>query len=129
MKSHEDYKEAYTEQGLLDKISKFAKKAGISVIYAILVLYYTMLKADVPMKAKSVIAGALGYFIMPFDIIPDFALTAGYTDDLGVLAVALTVVAMYIDDDIKKKARKKLKEWFGNYDEKALDDIESKITK
>ena len=56
--------------------------------------------------------GALGYFISPFDAIPDMTPVIGYVDDLGVLTMALATVAAYISDDIKSKAKAKLAEWF-----------------
>src|SRR5690606_41277761 len=60
------------------------------------------------------IVGALGYFILPFDLIPDIAVGVGYVDDLGVLTAALISVAMYIDNDIKNQAKSKLADWFGD---------------
>ena len=85
-----------------------AKKAGSSVVYAVLLLYYTLQKPEVPKKTKAVIIGALGYFILPVDLIPDMMLGVGFTDDLGALGIALFQVAMYIDDDIKQKAKNQI---------------------
>ncbi|CAI9393312.1 YkvA family protein [Niallia sp. Sow4_A1] len=104
----------YSEEKFWKKLARFGKKAGSSVVYAVLLLYYTLQKPNVPKKVKATIIGALGYFILPIDLIPDFLVGIGYTDDLGALGIALLQVAMYIDDDIKSKARTKLAEWFGN---------------
>lgn len=104
----------YSEEKFWTKIAKFGKKAGSSVVYAVLLLYYTLQKPNVPKKVKATIIGALGYFILPLDLLPDFLVGIGYTDDLGALGLALFQVAMYIDEDIKSKARLKLTEWFGN---------------
>ena len=79
------------------------------------------------MKAKFVIIGALGYFIFPVDLIPDFIPVAGYTDDLTALMAALVMVAFYINEDTKKKARERLKVWFGSYDESDLSKIDEKM--
>jgi uncharacterized membrane protein YkvA (DUF1232 family) len=112
----------YSDEKFWGKLKKFAKKAGSSVVYAVLLLYFTLQKPEVPMKAKTIIIGALGYFILPLDLIPDIAVGVGFTDDLGALGVALFQVAMYIDDDIKNKAKEKLKEWFGdNVDTSEID--------
>lgn len=114
--------EHYSDDKFWVKLKKFAKKAGSSVVYAVLLLYYTLQKPEVPAKAKAVIIGALGYFILPLDLIPDFVTGVGYTDDLGALGFALFQVAMYIDDSIKLKAKDKLTEWFGdNVDTSAID--------
>lgn len=113
----------FSESKLWEKIQKFAKKAGSAVIYAVLLLYFTLQKPEVPMRVKATIIGALGYFIAPFDLIPDIAIGAGYADDLGVLTAALFAVAMYIDDEVKQKAKDKLTEWFGdNVDTAEIED-------
>ncbi|EOR24702.1 DUF1232 domain-containing protein [Cytobacillus oceanisediminis] len=115
----------FSEEKFWAKLARYAKKAGSSVVYAVLLLYYTLQKPNVPKKVKATIIGALGYFILPIDLIPDFLVGIGYTDDLGALGIALFQVAMYIDDDIKSKARTKLAEWFGNKVD--TTDIDKKI--
>lgn len=121
----EDSGKHFSEEKFWGKLKKFAKKAGSSVVYAVLLLYFTLQKPEVPVKAKTIIIGALGYFILPLDLIPDIAVGVGYTDDLGALGVALLQVAMYIDEDIKNKAKEKIKEWFG--DKVDTSDIDGKI--
>jgi uncharacterized membrane protein YkvA (DUF1232 family) len=112
----------YSEDKFWHKLKKFGVKAGHSVVYTALLLYFVLQKPDVPKKAKMVIIGALGYFILPTDLIPDFAVGVGFTDDLGALGVALLQVAMYIDDDVKAKAKSKLRDWFGdNVDTSEID--------
>ena len=112
----------YSEEGLWNKIKKYSKKAGSSVIYAVLLLYYVMKKEEVPKKEKALILGALGYFILPFDLIPDVVPGVGYVDDLGALIAALVRVSMYIDADIKKQAKDKLQDWFGDVDTSDIDE-------
>ncbi|WP_191556161.1 YkvA family protein [Metabacillus idriensis] len=115
----------YSETKFWDKLKKFGKKAGSSVVYSVLLLYFTLQKPEVPKKTKAIIIGALGYFILPLDLIPDLAAGVGYTDDLGALGLALLQVAMYIDDDIKNQAKEKLTEWFGQSVD--TSDIDAKI--
>lgn len=121
------YTEAYSEPKLFDKIKKFAKKAGIKVIYLALLLFYTLQQPETPRKAKSVIIGALGYFIFPMDLIPDFIPIAGFSDDLTALAGALVMVAMHVNEDTKRKAKDRLRIWFGDYDQSELDTIDEKM--
>ncbi len=66
-----------------------------------------------PKWARRVIYGALGYFVLPLDAIPDLAPLVGYTDDLGVMTAALATVAFAITDDVKAQARGKLDQWLG----------------
>jgi uncharacterized membrane protein YkvA (DUF1232 family) len=129
MNNTEDFKDSgkhFSDEKFWGKLKKFAKNAGSSVVYAVLLLYFTLQKPEVPVKAKTIIIGALGYFILPLDLIPDLAVGVGYTDDLGALGVALFQVAMYIDEVIRNKAKEKLKEWFG--DKVDTSDIDGKIS-
>ncbi|MDQ0861476.1 YkvA family protein [Bacillus sp. V2I10] len=115
----------FSETKFWSKLKKYGKKAGSSVVYAVLLLYFTLQKPEVPAKTKAIIIGALGYFILPLDLIPDLAVGVGYTDDLGALGLALLQVAMYIDQDIKDQAKQKLVEWFG--DQVDTSDVDAKI--
>ncbi|WP_084288200.1 YkvA family protein [Paucisalibacillus globulus] len=115
----------YSDDKLWNKISKFAKKAGSSVVYVVLILYYTLQKPEIPVKVKATILGALGYFILPIDLIPDVAFGAGFIDDLGILTAALIQVAVHVDDEVKAKAREKLEKWFGK--EVDTSDIDAKL--
>ncbi|MFC4322572.1 YkvA family protein [Litchfieldia salsa] len=124
-KEMESASKHFSEDKFWGKLKKFAKKAGASVVYAVLLLYYTLQKPEVPKKTKAIIIGALGYFILPLDLIPDLMVGVGYTDDLGALGLALFQVAIYIDDEIKAQAKEKLKDWFG--DQVDTSDIDVKI--
>jgi uncharacterized membrane protein YkvA (DUF1232 family) len=58
-----------------------------------------------PLKVKGTLLGALAYFILPFDIIPDFILGLGFTDDLAVLMTAITLVKSNITQTHRDKAK------------------------
>jgi uncharacterized membrane protein YkvA (DUF1232 family) len=121
------YIKSYSETNLFSKIAKFAKAAGIKIIYASLILYYTLQKSSTPVWAKSMIIGALGYFIFPIDFIPDFIPFVGYADDFSALAGVLVAVALFVDEDVKKKSKEKLHIWFGNIDNAELKSVDNKI--
>ncbi len=122
-----EYVKVYSDKSLWKKIKMFSKAAGSKVVYAVLLLYFVMKNKDVPVRIKVTIAAALGYFILPTDAIFDLTPLIGYSDDLGVLLFALSQISSNITPDIKKEAREKLKDWFGEIDENELDDLESKI--
>ena len=103
----------YSEEGFWDKLFRFAKTAGSEVVERALQLYYAAQDPQTPMWAKTVIYGALGYFITPLDAIPDVIPGAGYSDDLGALVMALATVMMYITPEVKAKAKTKISDWFG----------------
>lgn len=112
--SMEGYAKDFSDQGFWNKLVGFAKAAGKEVIEKALQLYYTLQEPGTPAWAKTVIIGALGYFISPLDAIPDLTPMVGYTDDIGVLAMAVASVATHITDEVKAKAAAKLVEWFGD---------------
>jgi len=122
-----EYTKAFSEESFWDKVQKFALSAGIKVVYAGLLLFYALKEPATPAWAKAVILGALGYFISPIDVIPDIVPVAGYTDDLGVLVLALVSVAMFINDNVKSQARKKVMDWFPNAAEAEFSDIDEKL--
>lgn len=117
----------YSETSFWKKLSTNAKKAGVNVVYIALLLYYVMQDKNTPAKAKMIIASALGYFILPFDFIPDFIPGAGFTDDLGAMAFALQQVATHVTPQHKIKAKERLKKWFGTVDDEALQFIEQSL--
>jgi uncharacterized membrane protein YkvA (DUF1232 family) len=104
----------YSDSSFWDKVVQYAKIAGKEVVGRALQLYYAAQDPNTPAWAKTVIFGALGYFIFPVDAIPDPTPLVGYADDLGVLAAAVATVALYITEDVKRKARQKLRDWFGD---------------
>jgi uncharacterized membrane protein YkvA (DUF1232 family) len=107
------YEKHYTDAGFWGKLKKFAVEAGVKVVYAGLILYYALQSPKTPLKAKVQIYGALGYLILPLDIVPDLIPVVGYLDDLGALLLAVRTVAKSIDNDVKHKAKDKLVEFFG----------------
>ena len=125
--NYDKYSNEYTQETLAKKLKNNTVKAGKKLVYVVLLLYYTLQKSNVPLKAKTAIIGALGYFIVPIDVIPDFLPMIGLTDDFGALMIALATVAMYIDDEVKRKANLKLEHWFGKGSDGDINEINAKI--
>ena len=115
-----EYSREFSEDGFWKKLAKYALAAGKDVVEKALLLYYAFQNADTPTWAKGVIVGALGYFIMPVDAIPDIIPVVGYADDLGVLVAAIATVAAYITPEVHEQAKDKITQWFGeeNVDER-----------
>ena len=116
------------ENGLLEKIGSTFKNAGLKVIYYVLLLYYVMKDENTPVQHKMIIVGALGYFILPLDLIPDFIPVAGYTDDLGALVACLKTVSKNVTPGIKAKAVNKLYDWFDNVEYEKVEDYDDDYT-
>ena len=106
------YSGKFTNTGFTEKISRVAKRAGAKLVYAALVLYYTLQSDKVSVKDKAIIIGALGYLISPLDVVPDAIPIAGLGDDLAVLVYVLQKVWTDVNDDVKQKAKEKLSKWF-----------------
>jgi len=121
------FEKHYTEESLWKKIKQFSKSAGVTVIYAVLILYYIMTDKKITVKTKLSVAAALGYFIIPTDAIFDLTPLIGFTDDLGVLLFALSQVSSNITPEIREKARQKLGDWFGEINDEELKELEQKI--
>lgn len=117
---YEQYKDDYTKEGLMDKLSQFAKSAGLNTTYYVLLLYNILQSASVSLKEKAIIIGALGYFISPFDVVPDFIIGAGLLDDAGALAIALSSLYRLVTPTIKDAAKKHLHSFF-NFKDDELD--------
>lgn len=103
------YKGHYSDSKFWDKV----RSLGKTVLKPAMLLYYVMKSPDVPLSIKGTIAGALGYLILPLDLIPDFIPVAGYTDDAAALITILKMCTSYITPEIKAQAEAKLKELLG----------------
>jgi len=111
--SENEFEREYSDQGFWEKVKKFARIAGESVLEPALKLYFAAQDPDTPAWARTTIYGALGYFIVPTDAIPDITPLVGYSDDLGVLVAAVATVVVYIKEKHKEQARQTLSQWFG----------------
>lgn len=118
------YKDKFSNNGFIDKISHMAKRAGAKLVYVALILYYTLQSDKVSVKDKAVIIGALGYLISPLDVLPDAFPIVGLTDDLTVLMYVLHKVWGDVSDDIKQKAHDKLVQWFDEEEIEETKDLE-----
>jgi uncharacterized membrane protein YkvA (DUF1232 family) len=106
------YANKFSQSDFVEKISRVAKRAGSKLVYAALILFYTLQSDKISVKEKAIILGALGYLISPLDVVPDAIPIAGLTDDLAVLLFVLKKVWTGIDPDIVEQAKSRLSKWF-----------------
>lgn len=121
-KDIQKYQDHYDENKLLRKVLKVARKAGEKLVYTVLLLFYVLKSPSVTKGDKTTIIGALGYFILPIDLIPDFIPFAGFTDDLSAIMLALHAVWKNITPEIKAMAAAKAREIFGEFDQDKIDE-------
>ena len=121
--NYEKYQKYFSDNQFWGKLKKIARKAGIKVAYAALLLYYVLRNPATPKADRTKIVGALGYLILPTDLLPDFLPVVGFTDDLAALAWALYSVAKNVTPEVKIQARQKLGEWFDDYEDSDLEGL------
>jgi uncharacterized membrane protein YkvA (DUF1232 family) len=71
----------------------------------LLAAYYCAFDRATPVKAKGILLGALAYFVLPIDLVPDMVLGLGFTDDLAVLLAAFNVVRTHVTEAHRQRAR------------------------
>jgi len=95
--------EKYVERNFWKKLLSVAGKIPFAEDAA--AGYFCAMDPATPPRVKAILFAALAYFVMPFDLIPDFIAGIGFTDDAAVIAMALSVVAGNITEQHRAKAR------------------------
>ncbi len=86
--------------------TKLLKVAGkIPFAEDLAAAYFCAIDPETPGRVKGVLLAALAYFVLPFDVIPDFVAGLGYTDDAAVLAAAIALVGAHIKPRHWSRAR------------------------
>jgi len=67
--------------------------------------FYCATDSATPLPIRVTLFGALAYFVLPIDAIPDFMLGLGYTDDAAIIIGALTAARVHITDTHRARAR------------------------
>jgi len=75
--------------------------------------YYCALDRDTPAYVRAVLCGAIAYFVLPFDMVPDILAGIGFTDDASVLAAALAAVGRHLQPKHRAQARQSLERFAG----------------
>lgn len=108
------YGEYYDENRFWEKVKRIAKRTGQTVLRPVLLLYYMMQDRNISIKDKAYIIGALGYFVLPIDLLPDFIAGLGYTDDLAVIGLLIKHLHDSITPEIEMRADMKMDELMGS---------------
>ena len=84
------------------KLKRVAAK--LPFVEDLLAAYYCAFDRQTPRHVQAALLGALAYFILPFDFVPDMLPVLGFTDDAAVLATALRMVASHIKPEHRDAA-------------------------
>ena len=75
----------------------------------LLAAYYCAFDKQTPRHVQAALLGAIAYFILPFDFVPDMLPVLGFTDDAAILATAIRMVSNHIMPEHRAAARSALK--------------------
>jgi uncharacterized membrane protein YkvA (DUF1232 family) len=103
-----DYSKHFSEPRFFNKLGRVAGLLGQNVLFSLLILYYLLFDKSVPLKVRSIFMGALGYFILPTDLVADFLPVIGFADDIALISYVIANAMEYITPEIKEKARERM---------------------
>ena len=90
-----------------------AGRLGGPAVHQLLKLWFAGTGPAAPRRVKAVFYGALAYFVMPLDAIPDIIPVIGWGDDMGVTAAALAYASTHITDEVRARAARVFGRIFG----------------
>lgn len=95
--------EERVKQGFWPKLARTL--ARLPFAEDVVAAYYCAFDPATPRKAKGILLAALAYFILPFDVVPDFIIGLGFTDDMAVLFTSLNVIRTHMKQSHRDKAK------------------------
>jgi uncharacterized membrane protein YkvA (DUF1232 family) len=95
--------QAKVERSFWDKMRKYIRR--VPFVEEAVAGYYCAIDPETPLQVKAVLFGALAYFVLPIDIVPDLMPWLGFTDDAAVLYAALRTVAPHIKNTHRAQAK------------------------
>jgi len=98
--------EALVREGFWRKLRRAAGR--IPFAEDAVAVYFCALDPDVPFRVRATLFGALAYFIIPADTLPDFLPLLGFADDASVIAAALTAIGTHMSEKHRRSARQVL---------------------
>jgi uncharacterized membrane protein YkvA (DUF1232 family) len=98
------------EDGLRRKFWRklLREAAKIPFLEDVLTAHYCAFDRQTPVYVRVILVGAIVYFVMPDDLIPDVLPVIGYTDDAAVIAAAMKAVSSHIKPEHREAARRML---------------------
>jgi len=94
------------KQRFWQKLRAFA--ARLPFAEDLIAAHYCAFDRQTPVHVKAALIGAIAYFVLPADVVPDVLPVIGYTDDAAMLAGAIKLVASHITPEHREAARQKL---------------------
>lgn len=105
------YASKYDELELKPFLKASAKKLGKHIVLYAMIIFTLISDSKVPVKVKLVFTAAIGYLILPADLITDFLPYIGFTDDIAFLSYVISQASDYITPEVTQEAKAKMKNW------------------
>ena len=115
----QEYLKYYDELELKDKLKIIGNKIGSKILFYVLIMVVLISDNKIPIKVRLVFMAALGYLILPTDLVADLLPVVGFTDDIAFLSYAISNAREYITPEVTSKAKDKLGKWINNEAEEA----------
>ena len=95
------------EEGLLAEVLALLRKVARNLPFSedVLAAYHCVRDPATSTRVKLILLGALAYFVMPVDAVPDILPVLGFTDDAAVMAAAIASVRNSILPQHREMAR------------------------
>jgi uncharacterized membrane protein YkvA (DUF1232 family) len=118
------YAKYYSEGDFLKKLSKVSGKLSSSLLYYFIILYYLVSDKNIPLKTRLIFIAALGYFILPSDLVADVIPGLGFTDDLAFVTYAFSTANDFITPELKAKAQERVERLLNQENKGLAEDLE-----
>ncbi|WP_259556010.1 YkvA family protein [Vibrio harveyi] len=105
--------QAPDEKTFWRKMKNSVKKAGEEIAVMGIKSWLAMADSNTSVRHKAILGGALAYFVLPTDMVPDVLAGVGFTDDMAALTLAANSVGNAITDEHEEQAREKLSSMTG----------------
>lgn len=102
----DEARESRVRKGFWQTLRKAARY--IPFAEELVAAYYCAIDPQTPGRVRAILLGALAYFVLPFDVVPDFLAGVGFTDDATVLLAAITMVRAHIRPEHREAAKRAL---------------------
>lgn len=112
MHRNRNSKKLNSDSKFWSKFKKVVRHLGSKVCYYTLTIYYVLKSHDVSLGDKAMIMGALGYLVLPLDLIPDAIPIVGLSDDVVAFKLTYDIVKVSAAPEIEQKVNDKLSQWF-----------------
>jgi uncharacterized membrane protein YkvA (DUF1232 family) len=99
--SESDYGQHYSDSGFWHTVRTHR---SLSFLPDAAAMFYCLKDPQTPAWVKTLIIGALGYFILPADAVPDLLPLIGWLDDAGIIAAVIAAIRAHVRPEHQQHA-------------------------